>query len=290
MADFFTPANIFQGRGSAESAGTGTALGDIPVLNLLGVDGVDFMPNGTQSPAVGGINHQSLGILSTDATGDNPKEQPVAFLEAFQRMGANGGQFRISVQGGDEIVIPQCAYAAPGAAGTFFIAPSDVGAGPGQVPPDPTAWSAPILRPHVSAFVRDASHCRGVVSQLSGGEVAGQTNAPFPSVQVVVVNSVPVWSEWALVIDGGAQTVLFRHENGNGDAIDVRRPRDIWEQVVVPQLQKRIGQDDPLPLLRDAGVPTTANRGFISRLNYVSYARFGFFDTGVDLQPLFNPA
>ena len=290
MADFFTPANIFQGRGSAESPGTGAAVGDIPILNLLGVDGVDYMPNGIESPVAGGINHKSIGVMSSDATGDSTKEQPAAFLQAFQRMGANAGSFRISVQGGDAIVIPQCAYAGPPASGSFFVTPSDIGNGPGQVPFDPTGWTEPILRPHVSAFVRDASHCRGVVSQLSGSEDSPQMNSAFPGVQVVLVDSAPVWSEWALVVDGHAQTVLFRHEDGQGAPIDVRRPRDIWEQVVVPQLQKRIGQDNPLPFLRDAGTPTTLNRGFISRLNYVSYARFGLYDSSTQTRGIFQPS
>ncbi len=43
MADFFTPANLLQGRGSAESPGTGAAVGDVPILNLLGNSGVDYM-------------------------------------------------------------------------------------------------------------------------------------------------------------------------------------------------------------------------------------------------------
>lgn len=292
MADYFTPANIFQGRGSAESPGTGAAVGDALIINPLGNVGVDYMPNGVEPVAgpVGGINHKSIGILSSDSTGDSDKEQPAAFLQAFQRMGANASQFKIDVQGGDPITIPQAAYAGPMASGNFYVEASDVGFGPGQIPPDPTGWSEPILRPHVAAFVRDASHCRGVVSQLAGDQPAGQTNSGIPSVQVFVVQNAPLWSNWCLVVDGHPMTVLFPHVDGAGAALDVRRPRDIWAQVVMPELQRRIAQGDPLPMPRDAGGGTTLNRGYISRLNYVSYARLGTYDPQTVGTPLYRPS
>jgi len=291
MTDFFVPSNIYQGRGAAESPGTGLAVGDAVFNNPLGGAGVDYLPNDSEpgiAPA-GGINHMSIGILATDATGDSTKEQPAAMLEAFQRMGAGGGQTRINVPGGAAIELPQCCYAGPPAAGTFYIAPADVGAGPGQIPPSPLGWTEPILRPHPSVFVRDSSHCRGVVSQLDSGQDAGATNAAFPAVQVFVVTSAPVYSRWCLLIDGSAQTVLFRHVDGAGNPLDVRRPRDIWAQVVVPELQRRIAQNEPMPIYKDAGAGTLVIRGYISRLNYVSYARLADV-VGALLAPLFVPA
>ncbi len=294
MADFFTPANILQGRGAAESPGTGPALGDTPLTPFGATIGVDYLPNDTESviAPVGGINHKSIGVMSSDSTGDSDKEQPVAFLESFQRMGANAGAFRISVQGGAEIVIDQAAYAGPMASGNFYVAASDIGVGPGQIPNDTKLWTEPIMRPHVSVFVRDASHCRGVVSQLDGSATAGQMNALVPSIQVFSCVTVPVYSTWCIVVDGHAQAVLFRHVNGAGDPIDVRRPRDIWAQVVMPQLQKSIAQAAPFDLQRGAGAGTTVNRGFISRLNYVSYARFFEYDGDAKaaLVQLYNPA
>lgn len=295
MADFFVPANIFQGRGSGESPGTGLALGDQPLTNFLGFIGVDYMPNSSEAAfgPVGGINHKSIGVLATDATGDSDKEQPAAFLEAFERMGANAAQFRITVPGASEIVIDQCAFAGPMASGSYYIAPSDVGNGPGQIPGGAGGsvnWTSPILRPHVSVFVRDASHIRGVVSQINGADVVGQTNQNPSAVQVFAVDTVPRFSNWTLVVDGHAMSVIFLHVDGNGVAIDVRRPRDIYEQIVVPELTRRIAQAEPMPLWKDAGAGNVVSRGFISRLNYVSYARFGFFDTTTIVRPIENPA
>jgi hypothetical protein len=295
MADYFVPANIYQGRGSAESPGTGTAVGDIPQANPLSFAGVDYIPNDTEpdpavGPPAGGINHMSIGVMATDATGDTDKEQPAAMLEAFKRMGAGGGATRIAVPGGADVVLTQCAYAGPPAAGVFLIAPSDIGMGPGQVPPSPVAWTEPVLRPHPSVFVRDASHCRGVVSQLGGDTDAAQMNSAFPGVQVFEVLDAPTYSVWTLLIDGAAQAVIFPHLDANGAKIDVRRPRDIWNRIVVPELQRRIAQGEPLPLYKTAGFGTLVVRGYISRLNYVSYGRLCAFDPATPTRPLFVPA
>lgn len=291
MADYFVPANLFQGRGAAESPGTGAALGDLPLVPFGPTIGVDYLPNSIEAAAGpgGGINHKSIGVVASDTTGDSDKEQPAAFLEAFLRMGANAGAFRISVQGGDELVIDQCAYAGPMASGNYYVAPSDIGVGPGQIPSDPTLWTEPILRPHVAVFVRDASHCRGVVSQLSGEDGAGQTNSAFPAVQVWQAVSAPLYSTWCIVIDGHAQSVIFPHVDGSGTQIDVRRPRDIWAQVVVPVLQRSINQADPFVLNRDSG-GNLIKRGLISRMNYTSYGRFFAYDPNTVLIPVFNPA
>jgi len=285
MADYFVPANIFQGRGAAESPGTGPAAGDLAIVNFTGAPGVDYMPNASELALgpVGGINHMSIGVLASDAEGDSDKEQPFAFLQAFQKIGANGGSFRITVPGGDDLVIQQCAYAGPGAAGVFYCTSSDVGLGPGQIPPAPQGWSKPLMAQHPLAFVRNASHCRGVASQLAGDQGAGQMNSVATSVAVFAVDSQPVWSSWCLLIDGQAQTVIFLHQDASGTPIDVRRPRDIWAQVVVPELQRRIAQAEPLPLYKDAGAGTVVQRGYISRLNYVSFARLGFYDPTVTL-------
>jgi len=286
MADYFVPANIFQGRGAAESGGVGAAIGDVPVVNFLGFPGVDFRPS---EDSAGGINHMSVGVMASDADGDSDKEQPAAFLDAFLRMGANASQFVIPQQGGEPLLIPQACYAGPMASGSFFISPSDVGTGPGQVNPNPTFWSREILAPHPAVFVRSPSHCRGISSQLGGGEDAGQTNSGNPAVEVFTVDTAPQWSQWVLVIDGAAQTVIFPHFTSAGP-LDLRRPRDIWEQIVMPEIQRRLAQADPLPLYKSAGGPTVVQRGFISRLNYVSYARFSNFDPTVQITPLFVPA
>jgi len=287
MADYFVPSNLFQGRGLAESGGTGSALGDIPILNFLGNPGTDYAP--ATDARLGGINHQSLGIMASDSDGDSDKEQPAAFREAFLRMGAGAGRAVIAVQGGDPLVIEQCCYAAPMAAGSFFISPSDVGVGPGQVQPDPTTWSREILAPHPAVFVRNPSHCRGIASQLTGSDDAGQMNSGFPSVEVFTVNTAPVYSSWCCVVDGSAMTLIFPHVTAAGP-VDLRRPRDIYQQIVMPTLQKAIAQGDPLPLYKAAGGPTLVQRGFVSRMNYVSYSRFQTFDLTVQVTPLFTPS
>jgi len=280
MADFFVPSNLFQGRGSAESPGTGSALGDTMAAAWSG-SGADYNP--AEDASLGGINHMSLGVMASESTGDSSKEQPAAFLRAFLEMGANGGQYTINVQGGSPIVIEQCAYAAPSADGFFWCGTSDIGTGPGQIDPNPLLWSADMFRPHPRTFMRSPSHARGVVSQLlleDANEIAGG----FPGVNVWVVQSAPVWSKWVLVIDGAAHTVIFPHPV----ASDIRRPRDVYSQVVVPALQKAISQGSPMEVWRDAGAGTLVNRGYLSRLNFVQYARFVSFND-INATLLFQP-
>jgi len=274
MADFFVPANLFQGQACAESPGVGAAIGDIAIMNILGFPGIDWAPTNVQDD--GGINHMSLGVLASK--------------EAFLRLGAGAVKVLIPVQGAQPVVIDQCCYAAPMASGNFYILPNDVGFGPGQVQTDPAFWSRAVLRPHPSVFVRNATFNRGVASALPGPTEAGQTNTASPSVEVWTVDTQPQWSAWCLIVDGQAQSVIFDHVDARGNRVDVRRPRDIYQQIVVPELNRRIAQKEPLPLYAPDADGNLVQRGFISRLQYVSYARFQLFNPGTQRTPLFIPS
>ena len=275
---------MFQGRGAAESPGTGTALGDILEPAWSG-PGADLIP-ASDVLAAGGINHMSMGVMAPDSTGDSSKEQPAAMLEAFLKMNANGGQYTINVQGGSPIVIEQACYAAPSASGFFFVSSSDVGNQPGQVAPQTALWSAAMMAPHPRVFIRSPSHTRGVASQYDAGQDANAIGGGFPGVNVWVVNSAPEYSVWVLIIDGAAHTVIFPHPAGS----DIRRPRDAWAQVVVPELQRAVGQSNAFELKRDAGAGTLVSRGWLSRLNFTQYARFSGFDSGTSVSLLYVPS
>lgn len=288
MADFFVPSNMFQGRDAAESPGAGAALGDTFVPRPFGGSGGDLWPNVIEDGTglLGGINHKSFGIMASDSTGDSSKEQPAAMLEAFQRMGANAGRTVINVQGGSPVTVNQCCFTAPNAAGIFFVPSSDVGNGPGQVSPAPALWSKAMLDPHPVTFFRSPTYCRMVRSQLSDSEDAAEIGGFFPGVQVFAADGAPTYSEWVVVVDGHATRMIFTHPTGS----TLLRPRDIWNQVIVKEIARSNNQADPYPILADAGAGTLVNRGYTSRLSYISYARFIGYDRDVNLTPLFIPS
>jgi len=288
MADYFVPANLFQGQACAESPGVGAAIGDIAIMNILGFPGIDWAPTNVQDD--GGINHMSLGVLASQDDGDDATQQPAAFKEAFLRLGAGSGRVVIPVQGAEPVVIDQCCYAAPMASGNFYILPNDVGFGPGQVQNNPAFWSRAVLRPHPAVFVRNPSFNRGLASALPGDTQAGQTNDASPCVEVWTVDTQPEWSVWCLIVDGQAQSVIFDHVDARGNRVDVRRPRDIYQQIVAPELSRRIAQKEPLPLYAPDVDGNLVQRGFISRLQYVSYARFQAYSNGTQRTPLFIPS
>jgi hypothetical protein len=279
MAQFFTSANLFQGRGAAESPGAGVALGDGLEADPSGL-GADLFPS--LGGILGGVNHKSIGIFSDESTGDSDKEQPAAFLDALVRMETGAARTVIQRPGLSPLVLSQCCFAGPNAAGAIYIAPSDVGTGAGQVNPDPLLRNISQLQQHPTTFVRSSMNVRGLVSQIDGGSTV-ETIANGTIVYQML--NAPTYSSWTLVIDGSAQQVIFPHPAGS----DIRRPRDMWEEVIVPELQRQNSNGSPFPLWRDAGAGTLVNRGYTTRLGYCQYARYGGSDAKFEEVPTRPP-
>jgi hypothetical protein len=278
MAQFFTSANVYQGRGAAESGGAGIALGDILEANAAG-NGADAVPS--FQPMIGGVNHKSIGVFADESTGDNTKAQPAAFLKATLQAQTGAARFVVQRPGLSPLVIDQCCYAGPSASGNVLIAPSDVGTGPGQVNPIPQLQKITQLQQFPRVFLRSSANIRGIVSQISADEQAGTIGALDGPV-VYSVDDAPKYSIWVLIIDGSAQQLIFPHPAGS----DFRRPADIWARVVVPEIQRRNSNADPFPVWRDAGGASLINRGYVTRLAYVQYARLAGYDPAVTLTPI----
>jgi hypothetical protein len=281
MAQFFVSANIYQGRGAAESPGAGIALGDTFEANGTGQGG-DAVPS--ESPILGGVNHKSIGVFADEATGDSSKEQPAAFLAATLQAQTGAARTVIQRPGLAPLVLDQCCYAGPSASGLVIVAPSDVGTGPGQVNPNPALWNITQVQQFPRVFVRSSMNVRGIVSQLGASDEAGtfgEAEGPIAA----VANGIPKYSVWVLAIDGAAQTVIFPHPAGS----DIRRPHEIWARVVVPEIQRANSNAQPFPVYRDAGAGTLVNRGFVTRFSYIQYARFAGYDSGVRIEKIGPP-
>lgn len=279
MTQFFTSSNIMQGRGAAESPGSGVALGDTLIINGANTGG-DLVPS--IGGIVGGVNHKSCGVFADEADGDSEKQQPAAFLATLVRMQTGASRTVINRAGLSPIVLPQCCAGLPNAAGTFLAAPSDIGAGAGQINPDSDLWNISQLEQYPSVFVRSSMNVRALLSQLDG-DTGAEDITGADGVEVFTVDEKPTYSLWVVDIDGQSQTILTPHPASVGD---IRRARDAWSEVLVPLIQQANSNSAPFPLWRDAGAGTLLNRGYVTRLSYIQYARHAGFGPDVRLTPV----
>lgn len=138
------------------------------------------------------------------------------------------------------IQIQQAALAAIDPAGRLFLAPSDLGAGPGLI--DPTSLignTAALYNLHPTMFVRRAPNIRGVgavdVYRQGWGSAA---DGPYPvtdyrgALSIYVITARPNASVWRFWIDGAPVDVTLAHPAG----LDLRRPRDVWNALIAPIL------------------------------------------------------
>ena len=128
------------------------------------------------------------------------------------------------------------------AAGAFtqgnpIVLASDIGISFGQIPADSDTWVASQFAPHPRAFIRASDRILSV-RNIGGTRELDQQPELADDVTLVplVATRQPSHSLWRLNIDGTSQEVLLAHVDSSGNAIDVRRPRDIWQQVVVPAI------------------------------------------------------
>jgi hypothetical protein len=152
-----------------------------------------------------------------------------------------------------------------------FIDPSDIGGANEQLPADVGSNTAARFAFHPSAFVRRSDYTRSVAVRTIDSVPIAQTNNLNQPVQIVSITTAPTASDWLMVIDGHMQIVRIPHPVGS----DLRRPRDIWNSVIVPALQG--GQGPGTPRVWDDPNNGTGMVA-LDRLRYLSYARCLFIN------------
>lgn len=201
----------------------------------------------------------------------NSAANGAAALEALLRQiqTAAGGSFVLGVtSGGQTLRVYDCGYAGLSPAAAVIMRPEDVGFNAEQIPASTTlSNTAERFRFHPSVFLRRTAYLRAL---------SRQTQDPLDitvgvSSQPITIWTIPAalpYSDWVISVDGATHLVRVPHPQGS----DLRRPRDIWNQVWVPILAGSQSGETPVEFLGLDGVQTGVG-AVGSRLRYLEYAR-----------------
>lgn len=129
------------------------------------------------------------------------------------------------------VTLRSCGYAALDRRGVVWIQPGDTGNGAGQIPPLAASNTAASLRLHPAAFWT-AAKCGNhrTIGQVAERQRPIDDLAGAPLV-LLIFDPVRA-SRWLFVHDNTPITGLVIHPAGS----DIRRPRDIWNQIIVPAI------------------------------------------------------
>lgn len=161
----------------------------------------------------------------------------------------------------DGTVILGAGYSGIGPDGTVTIDAADYGNSfPSNVTQNtPAAYGN---NPNVFYTQKGCSTALGTVVRVAGGSIS-QANALQP-VGIYAVSEAQLKSTWLFVIDGNPIVCTLAHA-------DLRRPRDIWNQVIAPAVERNSGGNNRLPTIDP---DTEAVNGTIGRLQYLDFARY----------------
>lgn len=198
---------------------------------------------------------------NTDSSGS---ERLAELLDLFE---VSSAQFQIGVDAtGQPVLVEQCGFAALDPSGVIYIRPEDIGPGALQIPAAFVDNSAAAFRAHPSVFYPSgkSQYVRAISRQaIDQGAVNADTVQPIKIISVTT--SIPD-STWLVTIDGAPMIVRISHPAGS----DFRRPRDIWENVILPLVnQGGALQGDVIYAQVQNGVGDAR----MSRLAYADYWR-----------------
>lgn len=290
--------NVITIGGAAAALLADTSLQALAYYKLGPAGGVGITGVPSQGSAQPQWSSALVGAFADDALGDIPSLGDLRAMYArYENLfaGRGGGGSVVTLPTG-VATVRSCDAAFADPWGRVLLSPSDVGSGPGQIPTGRRSWLGSMFDNHPQVFVRLSNKVRGLAAASAFGlsdltPITG-TPAMFRLYQVV---RAPTHSTWRMVIDGQPQLLTFQHPQGS----DLRRPVDIWNQVIVPAIITMGASGGPSsPLGTAAGVapaityevdpgtgiypvaapvyPATAIRargGLPRRLSFVSYAR-----------------
>lgn len=226
-----------------------------------------------------------IGVFADDSLGDAPPNLSYILGATEDQLAVAGGRVNLGTNvGGQPLILIQVGQAYPRADNRYFIRSTDVGVQTGQIPPAVAQNTSTALRLHPSVFVRETEKIRGFVGT---GRILNQP-LPITSVggapQLFDIVRPPTHSTWDIVIDSSIVTVTVAHPVGS----DLRRPRDVWQQVWVRLLQATnakgsgiAGALQVFEVVTDDPPVTNSffSRGLVRGLRYMQAAIFReFFD------------
>lgn len=187
------------------------------------------------------------------------------------------GRIDLGETTGGSIFVNDCNFTGLAPEGAVYIEPSDFGgSAPDRIPLSFLDNEASRFRFHPSVFIRRAAYYRGMSAPYAD-PVAIDSAEGVPGnsqvFRIVTVDTPPPFSNWLLIIDGAPIVVSIDHPTG----ADLRRPRDIWNQLWVPLLQGSSAVQNAVQLRFHqpfgGAVNFTNVNLFITRLRFMEYAR-----------------
>lgn len=199
-----------------------------------------------QPPATGAISSEAGNLLAKLSDGGSPTT--------------------LGISASGPITALNCSLAGIAPEGAVYIRPEDIGNAAEQIPASVTANSKAHFRFHPSVFVRRSAYYNGIMRRVQDPLDVAVPNLAQP-LRIVSVTQDPLSSNWMLLIDGQMSLVSILHPDGS----DLRRPRDIWNQVLSPAIEGSASARAAITV----GIPGSSQSsvGVLARLKYVEYAR-----------------
>lgn len=185
--------------------------------------------------------------------------------EVLNQLNSGGNNALIgTLANGTTIKARNCVFTGLAPEGAVYIAPEDTGLNLDQIPTSVLNNTADKFRFHPSVFIRRGPYWNGVIRRAFDGVTVSAEDVGQP-VQIVTVNNLITQSAWLIGVDGTMSVVFVQH-----GALDLRRPRDIWDQIWVPILNGSTSVRDAISVGSGANI---TDIGKLTRLPYLEYAR-----------------
>lgn len=146
------------------------------------------------------------------------------------------GRVNLGNVAGQPVFVNNCNFTGIAPEGAVYIEPSDYGgAAEDRIPTEFQNNEASRFRFHPSVFLRRAAYYNGITAPYADPEPINEATASFDTqvMRIVTVDANPLQSNWLVITDGAPQVLNLLHPVGS----DLRRPRDIWNEVWVPLLE-----------------------------------------------------
>lgn len=179
------------------------------------------------------------GMLFVNTLAD-PAQSPAdltTWLRAIER-GMNNTGGSVLLGSGERLNL--CSFTAVDPRGIVWIAPGDIGVGASQIPPQVSANTGAAYLNHPAAFW--ANDRAAVARSWEAITVNASTIDTYAgSVVIAEITQQLIGSRWLFVIDGAPIVVVIRH-----GVVDLRRPKQIWQQLIVPLIMAQGQQRGPI--------------------------------------------
>jgi hypothetical protein len=205
-------------------------------------------------------------------SGNSGVGNPTRLHQLLNAISDGGASFTLGQLTGGPVVVNDCGFAGIAPEGAIYIRPEDWASGAADgIPDDMRQNQAANFRFHPSVFLRRTAYYRGISSPYSDRSAFNEASNQQPF-DIIQIDTDPGVSNWLLIFDGAPQLVQLQHPQGS----DLRRPRDIWNEVWVALLggsQAIANAIEFGQVVQPSGFQPIPMQVITSRLRFLEYAR-----------------